>query len=293
MSLETALALIESVKDVNALFIGETITDEYRFCLPLSKPPKESVLAVRHRGVETYEGGILAARRHAQTICQTAVMTVGNQIRKVRYIDENSNRKLFEVQHIQDKKPAKLLPADILARHDVAVVHDFGHGMMSKELIAQLCAADIYLAVGTQTNAANAGFNLITKYPRADYICIDEPEARLAAADQDSSIDAIMRQLAQATACKKFIVTHGRHGAYALHNGRFVHQPTFSKNIVDTMGAGDAFFAVTAPMAKTGSIDDLLLIGNAAGAVKCSILGHRDSVSKPKLIAYLNETTPR
>jgi sugar/nucleoside kinase (ribokinase family) len=292
MSLESALALIESVKDVNALFIGETITDEYRFCLPLSKPPKESVLAVRFRGVETYEGGILAARRHAQTLCNTAVMTVGNQIRKVRYIDENSNRKLFEVQHIQDKKPAKLLPADILARHDVAVVHDFGHGMMSKELIAQLCAAGIYLAVGTQTNAANAGFNLITKYPRADFICIDEPEARLAAADQDSSIERIMHALCR-DRTRRMIVTHGRHGAYALDNGRFLHQPTFSKNIVDTMGAGDAFFAVTAPMAKTGSIEDLLLIGNAAGAVKCSILGHRDSVSKPKLIAYLNETTPR
>ena len=56
------------------------------------------------------------------------------------------------------------------------------------------------------------------------------------------------------------------------------------------MGVGDAFFAVTAPMSKTGSIEDLLLIGNAAGAMKCGIVGHRESVTKEGLIATLKST---
>ena len=40
-----------------------------------------------------------------------------------------------------------------------------------------------YLAINCQTNSANLGFNLITKYPKSDYICIDEPELRLAASN--------------------------------------------------------------------------------------------------------------
>ena len=33
-----------------------------------------------------------------------------------------------------------------------------------------------FLAINCQTNSANLGFNLITKYPKSDFICIDEPE---------------------------------------------------------------------------------------------------------------------
>ena len=149
-----------------------------------------------------------------------------------------------------------------------------------------VCSSDRFLAVSTQTNAHNSGFNFITKYPRADYICIDEPEARLAAHDRDSPIEEVMRKLAK-DRCNKFIVTHGRHGAYGLQNGKFFHCEAFTNQVVDTMGAGDAFFAVTAPMSKTGDIEDLLRIGNAAGALKTQILGHRESVTKEKLIDFL------
>jgi sugar/nucleoside kinase (ribokinase family) len=53
------------------------------------------------------------------------------------------------------------------------------------------------------------------------------------------------------------------------------------------MGAGDAFFAITAPMSKHGSIEDLLLIGQAAGAIKTQIVGHRESVTKEKLLEFI------
>lgn len=286
MSLDTALALIESVKERKALFIGETIIDEYRFVSPLWRPSKENILAVRELRRESYRGGIIAACMHAGSFCETAVMSVGNKIVKARYVDENYNRKLFEVQQIEDGEPSASMPAHILARHDMLAVHDYGHGMMSAALIAQLCGVGKFLAVGAQTNAANMGFNFITRYPRADYIVIDEPEARLAAAEKDAPLEVVMRKLA-AGRCKRLVVTHGRHGAYGLDDGTFSHAPTFSSVPLDTMGAGDAFFAVTAPMAEAGSMADLLMIGNAAGALKTQIVGHRESVTKDALIAFL------
>lgn len=289
MSLESALELIESVKDSKILFIGETIMDEYRFVSPMSKPSKENILAVRFRQAELYEGGVLAACKHADSFCQVSKITMGNEIRKVRYVEENYGRKLFEEQQIQEGIPKELLPVDVLDRFDVLVVTDFGHCMMSSEMVNQVCSSGKFLAVATQTNAHNAGFNLITKYPQADYICIDEPEARLAAADRDSTIETVIRKLAK-DRCSKFIVTHGRHGAYGLQDGRFFHAPAFTNRVVDTMGAGDAFFAITALMARAGNIEDLLLIGNAAGALKTQIVGHRKSVTKTDLIEYLHGT---
>ena len=85
------------------------------------------------------------------------------------------------------------------------------------------------------------------------------------------------------------ILTHGRHGCVAHDvGGNVTHIPAFTKRVVDTMGAGDAFFAITAPLAKTGtSIAEVGLIGSIAGAIKVGIVGHRDSVDKVSVVKAL------
>lgn len=287
--IDRLISLINSAANTHVLFVGETIIDEYRFVSPMSKPPKENILAVRFRSAEVFEGGVVAAAKHAESFCRVSgAFTLDADIIKTRYIEENYVHKLFEVQHIDESPCIGLIPEEAF-NCEVVAVTDFGHGMMTPAVINQLCSSNKYLAVATQTNAHNFGFNLITKYPRADYICIDEPEARLAAGDRDAPIEDVMRKLAKGR-CNKFVVTHGKHGAYGLHNGRFVHSPTHTTHVTDTMGAGDAFFSVTAPMAKDASIEDLLTIGNAAGSLKTQILGHRESITKAKLIEYLNGT---
>jgi hypothetical protein len=47
-----------------------------------------------------------------------------------------------------------------------------------------------------QTNSANAGFNLVSKYPRADYVSIDEPEIRLAAHEKNLDLKDVMSVMA-------------------------------------------------------------------------------------------------
>lgn len=286
MSLISTVELLESARDKKVLYLGETIEDEYIFVSPMAKPSKENILAVRFQKSELYEGGVLAAFNHARTFCDAAKLTMGNKIRKTRYVEENYQRKLFEIQYIQDGEAKGLLPDDIFSRFNTLAVADFGHCMFSPPIVEQICTSDKFVCISTQTNAHNAGYNLITKYSRADYICIDEPEARLAAADRYSPLEKVIEKIAGGR-CQKIIVTHGRHGAYGWHEGRFVHKPTFSERPIDTMGAGDAFFAITAPIAQEGSIEDLLMIGNAAGTLKTQILGHRESVTKNQLIEFL------
>jgi sugar/nucleoside kinase (ribokinase family) len=61
--------------------------------------------------------------------------------------------------------------------------------------------------------------------------------------------------------------------------------PAFAKNVVDTVGAGDAFLAVTAPLVAAGApMSRVGFIGNVVGALKVEIVGHRRSIEKASLI---------
>ena len=64
--------------------------------------------------------------------------------------------------------------------------------------------------------------------------------------------------------------------------------PAFTRTVVDTIGAGDAFLAVTSPLVAAGTPLDMAgFIGNAVGALKVGIVGHRSSVEKPQLVKYI------
>ena len=71
--------------------------------------------------------------------------------------------------------------------------------------------------------------------------------------------------------------------------GAFERQPARTDKIIDTMGAGDAFLCVASPFAAAGvPMKDLIRIGNAAGAIKVGIVGHRKSVDAETLRSVLN-----
>jgi len=213
---------------------------------------------------------------------------------KRRFVDPSYMRKLFEVYFMNDEPLTSDLQQDLdrmiaatAGDYDVVIAADFGHGLLGPSSIAKLTSTARFLAVNTQSNSANQGYNLITKYPRADYICIDAPEARLAVSDRLSTTGDIARAIIEKQVeCSKIIVTQGKHGCVTYERGGIVHTiPAFAKNVVDTVGAGDAFLAITAPLvAAGGPIHRIGFIGNVVGALKVEIVGHRRSIDKPSLV---------
>jgi sugar/nucleoside kinase (ribokinase family) len=88
-------------------------------------------------------------------------------------------------------------------------------------------------------------------------------------------------------ACPKLIVTQGRHGCITFERDQdAVHTiPAVARKIVDTVGAGDAFLAVTAPLVAAGTPMNLVgFIGNVVGALQVAIVGNRHSIDKAALI---------
>jgi rfaE bifunctional protein nucleotidyltransferase chain/domain len=317
------LELIDRVRDYRVLVVGDAIIDEYQYVLPMHKTPKENMIATRYQDRELFAGGVFAAANHVASFCrQVDIVTclgevdshesmVRQSLRpnvglraftrpgapttlKRRFVDPSYMRKLFEVYFMNDEpltsdiqKKLDGAIAEMAPEYDVVITADFGHGMIGRSSIEALTKNSRFLAINTQTNSANLGFNLITRYSRADYVCIDLPEARLAVSDRLSSAGDIARRLIDDQVdCSKIIVTQGKHGCVTLERGGVVHTiPAFAKNVVDTVGAGDAFLAVTAPLvAAGGSMLQVGFIGNVAGALKVEIVGHRRSIEKSALI---------
>jgi len=181
--------------------------------------------------------------------------------------------------------------AETAADYDLVIVNDFGHGLVTSGMIEAVLTNSRFLAVNAQTNAGNQGFNLITKYPRADFVCISGPEARLAVFDKYSDLATVTGEaLPKKIDCSRMIVTSGIHGCYTYdQSSKDVRRiPAFTKTVVDTVGAGDAFFGVTSPLvARGGDMEQVGFIGNAVGAMKVGIVGHRASVEKVPLVKFM------
>lgn len=324
--LPRAIELIESVRDKRVLLVGDTIIDEYRYVMPMAKSPKENMIATLYRDHETFAGGVIAAANHVAAFCDRVevVTCLGEHdryedlirqtlkpnvilhvvdrpgkptTRKTRFVETGYMRKLFEVYDMDDtplapeeERALTSLIAERAGACDIVIATDFGHGMITPAAVDALCRHSRFLAVNTQTNSGNLGYNLITRYPRADFVCIDAPEARLAMSDRFSDIAIIASQsLPSRIDCHRLIITHGKHGCITFDRERGTHRiPAFTNTVVDTVGAGDAFLSVTAPLVSTGAPMDLVgFIGNAAGAMKVGIVGHRRSIEKPALVKFL------
>ena len=269
---------LDSVKDMRVLVVGDAIMDVYQYVKPIGKAVKEAAISCIAGKREEFHGGVWAAANHARGFCaHVHVLMGGSVMQNTRLVDDVYLRKLFVVHETVTSGVA--VPEYDVRSYDLVIVTDFGHGTMTKELIERVTREARYLAVNAQTNATNYGFNLIRKYPRADFVVVDELEARLAAHDDCSPIEDVILDLG----FPKIIVTMGANGAVGF-DGAFERQKATASKVIDTMGAGDAFLCVAAPFAAAGaSMRDLIRIGNAAGAVKVGIVGHRGSVTKTAL----------
>ena len=215
---------------------------------------------------------------------------------KRRYVDQAFLSKMFEVCFLDESALPPQIERDLYAylksalrKYDLVLVADYGHGFFSQRMIHLLCENSRFLAVNTQTNSANAGYNLITKYPHADYICIDEPEMRLACHDRNGDLRILIEQTAGKLGSKRTAVTRGHLGSLTHEgNDRFYETPVFSSKIVDRIGAGDAYLSITAPCVAAGMPMDLVgFIGNAVGALAVRIVGNRSAVEPVPLFKFI------
>ena len=273
---------LDAVRDFKVLVLGDAILDRYVFVSPTGKSIKETALSTSYQHDEQYHGGVWAAAEHLDELCATVHVWHGpNIMRSTRFVEGVYNRKLFTLHGIH---AAEQLPPIDIGAYDVVIVTDFGYGTLTDALIARLTKEARFLAVNAQTNSQNYGFNMVTRYRRADYVVLDELEARLATHMKSEPIEDVILALG----FRKIVVTMGANGACGFDGEFYREAATLKGRVVDTMGAGDAFLAVSAVYAAAlFPMRHLVRLGNAAGAAKVGVLGHQRAITRADLEANL------
>jgi bifunctional ADP-heptose synthase (sugar kinase/adenylyltransferase) len=219
----------------------------------------------------------------------------GQIIVKQRFIEPTFFSKMFEIYYFDDLEMPSIIInrvnnylKKVVSKYDLVIVNDYGHGFLNNEIIKTLAKAK-FLAVSTQTNSANYGFNLITKYSHPNYICIDEPEARLAVTDKNCDIKVLVRKVLEATKAKKIVITRGHLGSIAAENKDKIYEtPVFSTNIIDRLGAGDVFFIISAGLAAQGCpIQMVSFVGNVVGAMQVATIGNKQSINADHVYRFI------
>jgi len=173
--------------------------------------------------------------------------------------------------------------------YDLIVVCDFGNGFTNPQIVNTLSNLSNFLAINTQTNSGNRGYNVVTHYKRADLISLNEPELRLSAHDRYSSLEGIAADIAEILTCPMIAVTRGVKGVYCSSDQENdIYIPAFTSNTIDRVGAGDSFFAMAAlcaaqklPLSLAG------FLGSIASAIDVQIIGNKEPVKKIPFLKFL------
>lgn len=319
------LSYLEQARPLRVLVVGEAIIDRYVYCEAIGKSSKEPTLVVKHLSEEKFAGGSLAVANHMANFSNhvSLVTTLGAvesqegfirsrlnagisasflhradspTIVKTRYIENYFFQKLFEVYDINDAHPSEADNQALcnqlhgrLGEYDLVVVFDFGHGMLSQEAVRVLCDEAPFLVVNTQSNAGNLGYHSISKYSRADFICLTEAETRLESRDRRGDLRAMALEISGKLGCERMIVTRGNRGClcYSKQDG-FADVPAVSLKVVDRIGAGDAFLSLAALAAyQNAPMEVIGFIGNVAGAEAAATVGHRSSIERTPLVRHI------
>lgn len=316
---------LEGASRLRILALGETIIDEYHYCETMGKSGKEPILATRFMSSEKFAGGVLAVTNHLAAFSDqvSLVSFLGDTdsheefirqklnpsirthffvhsnaptIIKRRFVETYPLQKLFEVytmngaeERAEESRMLREKLADILPDFDLVVVADYGHGMLDRETVDLLCERSRFLAVNVQVNAGNYGFNTVSKYPRADFVCISEREIRLEARSRLRPLEQIVEDVAGRLSCDRVLVTQGKQGClcYERREG-FTRVPALTSHVVDRIGAGDTVLSVAslcvaqgAPMVVAG------FVGNAAATHAVSTMCNAAPLAQVPLAKHI------
>ena len=320
---------IDKLQDLKVLVIGETIIDQYVFCEALGKSGKEPHLVLKDVSEELYLGGVLSIARNISDFCNkiTILSMLGQKkeyekyikknmakniqskflyksksptIIKKRYIESISNNKVLGIYTVNDdllnKNDETIFEKMILKeikKHDVVIVSDYGHGLITKKLAKLLCKKSKFLALNAQANASNIGYHSIQKYRGVDCVVMNETELRHELRDKNEKLKILVKKLTNMIKIKDLIVTRGSNGAilYNSFNKKYITCPAFASKVVDKVGAGDSMLSIMSILIKSKFKNIIsLFLGSLAGALSVGEMSNKVPIKKTKLLKYFNHT---
>lgn len=209
-------------------------------------------------------------------------------------MDGNEMSKLFSVNYIDVDPPSPAVQKKVLdairreiKKADAVLLLDFGHGLLQAQIRELVQNQSPFLALNCQTNSNNHGFNILSRqYQRADAFSLDEQELMLAVGRREVQHEPELARLQKNLRSRYAWLTRGAVQTIGLRNREAAcFCPPLETDVVDTIGAGDAFFSVAALAAARGlPVDLATFLGQLAGAQAVKIVGNASPISKTTLL---------
>jgi sugar/nucleoside kinase (ribokinase family) len=220
-------------------------------------------------------------------------------VTKIRYIDNYTNNKLFQVtknenaelDQATNKNMLKIIEK-LIKENDYIFIFDYGY-FSSNNKVVDLINKQTYhkKIINCQTNSYNYGFNNFTKYKNCNTMCVDELEFRLAVKDKlNNIIDLfdINKKLLQKY--KNLIVTMGKDGCAIRSKEKIDFIPTIFKIGKDTIGCGDIFMSILGMLKISNkfSLVESCVISHLAAGLHADTYGNKNVVNFQKIYKVID-----
>lgn len=319
-SVERAGELIASFRGARVCVVGEVITDTYVLCDRPVVAGESPVMSLRPLEQRSYDGGAAIVARHLAAMGAAPVLvtalprtTAAEALRQrlaldgveVRWIDAEGpmlekQRFLVGAQKVMKLDLVHPITLDAAARErlvalateaasggEAAVLCDFGHGLLSGDVLGNLCRALRPLVRFLAGDVSGRRAGLLQMYDM-DLLCPTEVELRESTHDYDASLNAVVWKLMEFTRTRHAFVTLGADGLIAFDripgteslDGwasrlRGEHVPAVTPWAIDPLGCGDALLAAASlALTRGGNLTTAALLGSVAAGIEAQRLGN-------------------
>lgn len=282
--------LINSFAKKTIAVVGEVIIDEYIYCESIGKSGKEAMLVNRITESQKFLGGVGALGKICENLISKidAITCVGENeedigfirdnypkngelfyikksesptIKKTRYVNDYTKTKLIGFYDINDsllneanEKEFQQTLSHQLENYDIVIEIDYGHGLISKKSQNLIRKKSKFLATNSQINSFNSRFHNLAQYQNLDLLCINEGELFSHYRARSTPVEELLFALKAEINCKNLIATRGFKGSVGLNeNDEIIRCPSYAKDVVDRIGAGDAYLAAASFALESGA----------------------------------------
>jgi rfaE bifunctional protein kinase chain/domain len=321
---------LEALKGIRVHVIGDTIVDSYTYCSPIGASTKTPTLSVKYDKRVDFVGGAGIVAKHlreagaevrfttvlgddalkdlvladleASGVSCSGVVDATRPTTQKNVFSADGYR-LLKVDRL-DNRPisSKVLKdfTDAIAatETDVVVCSDFRHGIFNPGTIPALLASLPPRALRVADSQMASRWGNILDFQGFDLIAPNEREARFALGDQDSTVRPLALELYRRAGCRYLMLKMGPRGVITYRapdpNVRsFFTVDSFTKRVVDAVGAGDALLAyATVSLAATSDPVTASILGSFAAAVACEREGNTP-IGHPDVLARLDDVEKR
>lgn len=237
--------VIEKMKDVRPLIVGDAIIDQYVFGRVDRICPEGPVPVLTGTTIETRRGGAAHVMEQMDALCMQAVISFGTPASiKTRYMADSHLLLRVDADRTplldEGQKARVLLEAIGAFKFDVIVLSDYAKGWLSEQMCQFLIKLGMEKQIPVIVDPKGSDWS---KYAGCDWMCPNDNELANFAGPSTKAFKGVLHK-------------RGADGLRFWTDGSCaVEIPSIAKHVADVTGAGDIVVAVFAAALAAGATD--------------------------------------